>query len=89
MASSLEGPASQGYNITPSDSTVLSPIPRSIYIGASGNLAVQWVGSTTGGTTTSGSNIVFVSVLSGTFLPIRPAKVLATGTTAANLIAIY
>jgi hypothetical protein len=52
-----------------------------IYIGAPGDLAVQPAGG--------GPTVVFVGVVAGTMLPIEVSKVLATGTTAANLVGVW
>lgn len=65
--------------ITPSDSTVLS-YPRAIYVGVSGDVAVVMKGKA--------GAITFKSVPVG-ILPIRPIQVMATNTTATDMIALY
>ncbi|MCC6941065.1 MAG: hypothetical protein IT551_05580 [Novosphingobium sp.] len=65
--------------ITPSDVTVL-PYPRGLYVGVSGDVAVVMKGK-------SGA-VVFKGAPVG-ILPIRPAQVLATGTTATDILALY
>ena len=85
---SRQNEALQAYNasawgsitITPSDTTILSPVLRAIYVGAAGNVAVRML---------DGSTPIFVGVLAGTVLPIQIDKVLATGTTAASIVGLY
>lgn len=71
-------PAHGAVSVTPSDSTTLVTT-RSIYIGVSGDVAVQMA---------DGQIITFVGVPVGIF-PLQVDKVLATGTTATNIIALY
>ena len=69
--------------VTTSDS---SDLPngrcRAIYVGTSGNLAVQ---HTDGGN----SPVTFKNVGDGVLLPIGATRVLSTGTTAADIVAVY
>jgi len=65
--------------VTPSDSTVL-PTTRGLWVGVAGNVAVTMADD--------GNNITFVGVLAGSILPIQVTQVLATGTTATNIIAL-
>lgn len=65
--------------VTPSDSTALRPT-RGIYVGTGGNIAVQM---------TLGNTVTLVGVLGGSILPIQVVKVLSTGTTASNMVALY
>ena len=76
-----ESPAVGDYAITPSDTTVLSPVPRGVYIGVGGDLTVILK--------ESGTAVTYVGVPQGTIFPIRPRIVLSTGTTAASLNAMY
>lgn len=64
--------------VTPSDSTVL-PVTRALYVGTTGNVAVMMADDMT---------ITFSTVPVG-ILPIQVQKVLSTGTTASNIIALY
>jgi len=65
--------------VTPGDSTELRPT-RGLYIGVGGDLAVEM---------SQGATVTFANVLGGTLLPIQVAKVLATGTTATSIVALY
>jgi len=64
--------------VTTSDSTVIRTA-RSLYVGVSGDVAVR---------TALGSTVTFKSVPIG-ILPVQVDKVLATGTTATNILALY
>lgn len=76
----IDGPASNFAPITPNDSTDLTFVTRTIYVGTGGNVAV--VGPT-------GATAVFKNVFAGASLPIRVSRVLATGTTATDLVALW
>lgn len=78
-AQSLEGPANHGFAVTPSDVTPLAETCRALYIGVAGNIAV---------TMNSGASLSFIGIGAGTVLPVRVSAVLATGTTASNIVAL-
>lgn len=63
--------------ITPSD-TVDTPAD-SVYIGGDGDLRVI---------TRRGSTVTFKALTAGSFVPVQVRRVLATGTTASNLIGL-
>ena len=65
--------------VTPSDSTVFQ-YPRSLYVGVSGDVAVVMRGKA--------GAVTFKAVPAGV-LPIRPVQVLATGTTATDMLLLY
>jgi hypothetical protein len=76
------GPGSHLVAITPSDSTVLNPALRTLWIGGAGNLALLAVGDTVAVTLTvpaAGAKIDFVLV----------QKVMATNTTATLITGAY
>lgn len=73
----LESPVDDGFDITPSDAADLEFRPRWIYVGGGGNLRVQWK---------SGRVTTYFNVPPGGCLPIRPIRVLSTGTSAQNII---
>lgn len=66
------------FAVTPSDVTVFN-VCRSVYIGAQGALAVRMA---------DGMTITFPVVPVGVF-PIQVDQVLATGTDASSIIALY
>lgn len=66
------------FVITPSDATVLNPIPSYIYVGGAGDVTV---------TTEKGTLVTFKAPPVGTILPIRCTKVMAA-TTASQLLGL-
>ena len=81
--------ASKAVEVTPNDAANIpntgSPdgIPNAgnvLYVGTGGDLVV---------TTVSGDKATFVNIQGGTFLPIQVVRVWATGTTAADIIALW
>jgi len=73
------GPGVKWYNVTPNDSTDLPTRPRALYVGVTGNVAIMDIGGTT---------VTFVAMAVG-YHPLRPVRVMSTGTTATNIVAIY
>lgn len=65
--------------ITPSDSADI-PVTRALYVGVTGNIAVRMADDE--------NDITFTNVPVGVF-PIQALRVLSTGTTATELIALY
>jgi hypothetical protein len=78
---SLSEPVMNAAAITPNDGTDLAQFTRFVYVGGTGDITVNMAGT--------GASIVFKAVPVGTVLPIRVARVLATGTTATNLVALW
>lgn len=76
---SLSGPATHGFAVTPHDVNLLQETTRALYIGSAGSLAVVLA---------SGATVTFAGVASGTTLPVRAARVMATGTTAADILGL-
>jgi hypothetical protein len=66
--------------VTPNDGADLTNVTRGIYVGGSGDLSVV---------TPDGDSVTFKAVPVGTFAAIRVARVMATGTTATNLVALW
>lgn len=71
--------ASEWAAITPSDSVRLERIPRAVFVGAAGNVVAKGA---------NGVSATFAVVASQT-LEIQPTYVMATGTTATGLVALY
>jgi len=74
----LNSPADDGFDITPGASE-LAVCARAVYVGGAGDVEI---------TTAKGTTLVFSSVPAGTTLPVRASYVLATNTTATNLIGL-
>lgn len=76
-----DAPARNAVAVTPSDSVDLGFVTRGLYVGVAGDVTVNMV--------TSGATILFKAVPAGTLLPISVSRVLATGTTATSMTAVW
>ncbi len=79
FAGGLESPATSGAAIAPSDTVDLAQTTRALYVGGFGNLKVTLAG---------GDTVTLNNVPEGALLPLRVRWVLATGTTATNLVGL-
>lgn len=79
--SGLDSPAAHAVAVTPNDSTDLSTSSRGLYVGTAGDVVLDTVGGET--------SVTFANLAAGTQLPVRVARVRATGTTASNILALY
>ena len=70
--------------VVPSDSTDLTDTPKALYIGTGGDVKVIGIDAPTGAT-----GVVFKNVSGGQVLDVRPRRVLAAGTTAADIVALF
>lgn len=75
------GPAVHGFAVTPSNSTVFTSPTRAVWVGGAGNLAVMMDGDSVA--------VTLVGVTVGTMLPISVIQVMATSTTATNIVGLY
>lgn len=75
----VDYPASSFGPVTPSDGTPFAVTPKALFVGGAGNLIAK--GS-------DGTSATF-AVAAGQILPIRPQYVMATGTTATGIVALY
>lgn len=67
--------------VTPNDGTDLPRGCRALYVGGSGTVVLIFDKDT--------SSVSLVGVVAGSVLPVRVKRVLATGTTATNIVALY
>lgn len=74
-------PAASAVAVTPSDSTELTYVARALYVGVGGNLAVKLRDDSTA--------VVLVGVAEGSVLPLQVKQVMATDTTATNIVALW
>lgn len=72
-------PAAKAVPVSPSDSTEI-PVTRGLYVGTLGDLVVDMA--------EQGTDIEFLNVASGTFLPIQVSKIKAA-TSASDILALY
>lgn len=78
-SASLSAPASHGFAITPDDEDDLSEVVRAIYVGTGGTLSAVLK---------DGATLSFVGLADGSLLPVRASRILATGTTATDLVGL-
>lgn len=77
-----DAPGRRLRTVTPSDGTDLPIYANALYIGGGGDVAVLAENDA------DGASVVFKNVPAGGILPVQTRRVLATGTTASNIIAI-
>jgi hypothetical protein len=77
----IDAPATSALAITKSDATTFSTLPRYVYVGTTGDLAVLMQDDTV--------SVILKAVPAGATLRIRPQKVLATGTTASDIVLLF
>lgn len=75
----LEAPASDAMAITPHNANDLGFVTRGIYVGEAGDIAVEML---------SGDVVTLRNAAAGMIYSVRAQKVLATGTTAGDLVAL-
>lgn len=79
----LDSPADSAAAITPDDDTDLARVPRGVHVGVGGTLVLEMKDQNN-----ARHNVTF-DVLGGVTYPFRPTRVLATGTSAQNLVAVW
>ena len=80
-ADQVSAPATRALAVIPNDTTALADIPKALYVGTGGDVAMRGVGGT--------SDQTWKAVPAGSLLPFRAQYVRATGTTAADMLALY
>ena len=73
-------PAVKHYAITPSDTVDEDNVFRGLYVGVGGNVAIVTVDDTA---------VTYLSVPTGTLLPIQGRRVNDTNTTATDMVGLY
>lgn len=76
------GPARRGAAVTPSDAADLTTYAKALYVGEAGNVRVLTVGAEDGDAVTFANHPVG-------WLPVQVRRVLATGTTATQIVAAF
>ena len=79
-APSLTSPAMDGAMVAPNDTTPLAQVTRAVYVGGSGDVTAELV---------SGTQLSFSGVPGCVLLPMRATKIMATGTTASGIVALW
>ena len=79
-ADHVTAPATRATAVTPHDTNALSDIPKALFIGTGGTIVLRAVNS--------GTDTVWKNLANASVLPIRASHVRATGTTAADIVAM-
>ena len=74
------GPARRCFAVVPHDVDELTRVPKAIYVGTGGDLALRAVDDA--------EDVIFRNVPDGATLDVRARYVRAAGTTAADLVAL-
>lgn len=74
------GAASAAFAVTPSDAAELASIPRALFVGTGGNITLRLADD--------GADVLLKNVQSGQVLDVQARFVRATGTTAADIVAL-
>ena len=80
-ADSVSAPATRAVAVVPHDADALAEVPKALFVGTGGTIAMRGAGG--------GADQLFKNVPNGTVLPFRAHFVRATGTTAADILALY
>ena len=78
---SVFAPARQCFAINPDDFTDLSTLTKAIYVGGSGDLALQSADN-------EGQHVIFKGIPAGTMLPVRAIRVLSSDTSATDIVGL-
>lgn len=78
---SISAPATRAAAVAPNDSNELPDIPKALFVGTGGTIVMRGAGG--------GPDATFKNVPNGAVLPFRPQYVRSTGTTAADILALY
>lgn len=73
-------PIRDAAGVTPDDAIDLAEVTRALYVGVAGDIALITAG---------GQSVVFQAVPAGSLLPLRTSRILATGTTAGGIMALW
>ena len=77
---SLTSPPEQAVAVVPADGTDLACVTRALYVGVAGDVSVRMQG---------GAEVTLAAVPAGALLPLRVTRVLAAGTSATAIVALW
>ena len=77
----VDAPARAAFAVTPSDSAELATLPKAIYVGTGGHIVMRGADDA--------ADRTWKNVPAGSILPFRALAIRASGTTAADLLALY
>jgi hypothetical protein len=76
----LTTPPEEAVAIVPSDTAALGHVTRAVFVGEGGDLRVRMLG---------GGVVTLANLAPGALVPLRVTQVLASGTTASGLVALW
>lgn len=80
-ADTVDAPASSAVAVTPHASNALADIPKALFVGTGGNITMRGMGDSV--------DTVWKNIPNGAIIPFRAQYVRASGTTAADILALY
>lgn len=80
-ADSVSAPATRAVALVPHDVNALADIPKALFVGTGGTVTLRGAGG--------GADVLFKNVPDGSVLPVRVQYVRATGTSAADIVALF
>jgi len=81
VVDSVAAPARRAAAVVPHDSNPIADVPKALYVGTGGSITMRGVGGS--------ADQLWKNLPDGTILPFRAQYVRATGTTAADILALY
>ena len=78
---SVMAPATRAAAVVPHDVNALPDIPKALFVGTGGHIAMRGVNGS--------ADQIWKNVPDGTVLPFRAQYVRSSGTTAADILALY
>jgi hypothetical protein len=81
QADQVSAPATRAVAVAPHDSDALTDIPKALYVGSGGDITMRGANDD--------ADRLWRDVPSGAILPFRASHVRATGTDAADILALY
>ncbi|MBS0479059.1 MAG: hypothetical protein JSR79_07155 [Proteobacteria bacterium] len=81
LTDEVSAPARRALAVTPHDANALSDIPKALYVGTAGDITMRGVDGA--------ADQLWKNVPAGALLPFRAQYVRASGTTAADILALY
>jgi hypothetical protein len=81
LVDGVSAPATRGVAVSPHDSNPLAEMPKALFIGSAGDLVARGMNDS--------ADVTFRNLAAGSVLPFRARFVRATGTTAADIVALY
>lgn len=80
-ADAVHAPSTRAVAVVTHDTNPLADVPKALFVGTGGAIVMRGVGG--------GADVTWKNVPSGAILPFRALYVRATGTSAADIVALY